>query len=140
MLALLTYARWSNNDVYDLRNAEISLYLRGDQLDLKGSSIYFWILGRQRYHFIAHPLNFTEGAWGKKLTFRLINDESLWHRSYFGYPRNSEKETLDYNLKYVESYGFSFVGFPQNVKVTGKLSIDEFRIVPESDLSSNVNR
>lgn len=30
VLALLTYARWSNNDVYDLRNAEISLYLRGE--------------------------------------------------------------------------------------------------------------
>ncbi len=48
-------------------------------------------------------------------------DESLWHRSWA-----PSGHSLDSLLKESASYGFSFVGFSE--EVTGKLSMDQFEI------------
>ena len=70
ILALLIYQRWKTprgvgqgtldgkgGPVLDLRNAEVSLYLRGDNLDLKGAKLYFWVVsGFTRWHFDGQPL------------------------------------------------------------------------------------
>ena len=34
----------AQTDPLDLRGAEVSVYLRGDDLDLKGAKCYFWAL------------------------------------------------------------------------------------------------
>lgn len=127
ILALLTYPSWSGNKALDLRNATVSVYLRGDDLDLKGAQIYFWVHSRARWHFTSHPLTVSQGQWGNKVTFKLLNDESLWHRSYSADPNLN---SLDFTLGVADSYGFSFIGFPPGNKVTGKLSMDEFTIEP----------
>jgi hypothetical protein len=67
-------------------------------------------------------------AWGTKQTFVLTNDESLWHRSWARNPNNPA--SLDRVLSSVDSYGFSFVGFSE--EVTGRFAMDELEIVPLS--------
>ena len=110
----------------DLREAEISVYLRGDGLDLKGAKCYFWVFDSQtgtRWHYTSKPLKVSDGQWGERQTFVLKNDETLWHRSWSGRPQNPG--SLDQVLT-GDSYGFSFVGFSE--EVTGKFSMDEFQI------------
>jgi len=69
------------------------------------------------------PLKVSDGQWGERQTFVLKNDETLWHRSWSGRPQNPG--SLDQVLT-GDSYGFSFVGFSE--EVTGKFSMDEFQI------------
>ncbi|NUQ65715.1 MAG: hypothetical protein HUU20_24865 [Pirellulales bacterium] len=106
----------------DMRNAEISVRLRGDGLDLKGAKCYFWVMGGPgRWHYTARPLKISEGAWGPEECFVLPNDESQWH---FSWPPGGGN--LNEALKTSHSCGFSFVGFSD--EVTGKFSMDEFRV------------
>lgn len=123
ILALIHYRNWVKAPpVVDLRDAEVSVYLRGDKLDLKGAKCYFWVnRGGCRWHFTSQPLKITEGAWGEKLTFTLKTDDKLWHRSYAPLPA-SVNETL----RTCSSYGFAFVGFSE--KVTGRFAMDDFVI------------
>ena len=110
----------------DLREAEVSVYLRGDGLDLKGAKCYFWVFDSQtgsRWHYTAKPLKVSDGQWGERQTFVLKNDEALWHRSWSWRPQNPG--SLDQVLS-GNSYGFAFVGFSE--EVTGRFSMDEFRI------------
>ena len=95
---------------------------RGDDLDLKGAECYFWVhSGGTRWHYTGRPLKIHHGEWGPPEHFVLVNDESLWHRSWA-----PSRASLDALLKNSASYGFSFVGFSE--EVTGKLSMDQFEL------------
>jgi len=127
ILALIIYQSWVKAGALDLRDAELSVCLRGDKLDLKGAKCYFWVLDNQkgtRWHYTAQPLTISEDRWGEKQKLVLKNDESLWHRSWSRNPQNSA--SLDEVLGDCDSYGFSFVGFSD--EVTGKFSMDELTI------------
>jgi hypothetical protein len=125
ILPLIFYRRWVNADAIDLRDAELSVYLRGDGLELYGAECYFWIQGHTRWHLKGSPLNISEGKWADQPNrFRLSNDESQWYWSWAGLP--AQPKPLDFALSNVSSYGFSFVGFER--EVIGKFSMDEFEI------------
>ncbi len=117
----------SKGEPLDLREAEVSVYLRGDQLDLKGAKCYFWTLNHPintRWHYQGHPLPISQGRWGDKVTFVLKNEESLWYRSWSKNPQRPA--SLDQVLRSCDSYGFSFVGF--SGEVTGRFAMDQFEI------------
>jgi hypothetical protein len=69
-------------------------------------------------------LRIEQRRWGKRIQFRLKNQESLWHRSWARTPSNPA--SLDEVLRTCDSYGFSFLNF--SGEVTGKLSMDELAI------------
>lgn len=127
ILSLIFYRAWIKAGPVDLRDAEITVHLRGDGLDLKGSKCYFWVLNNRngtRWHFNSAPIAITAGRWGTAEKLILKNDEKLWHRSWSRNP--ATPASLDQVLREAESYGFSFLGF--HGEVTGKLSIDQFTI------------
>ena len=126
ILPLLFYRNWINADPIDLRDAEVSVYLRGDDLQLDGASCFFWIHGdHTRWHYTSHPLSISDGDWASNpLRFSLRADDKLWHHSWSLDPGNPTP--LGVLLGRVESYGFSFVGF--SAEVRGRLSIDELEI------------
>jgi hypothetical protein len=126
ILPLLFYRRWVNLGPVDLRNAEVSVYLRGDHLKMDGAQCYFWThSAHTRWHYTAGPLTISDGCWASEpLHFVLENDESRWHHSW-SIDRNNPAR-LDTALSRAESYGFSFTGFSS--EVTGRLSMDEFTI------------
>lgn len=127
ILALIFYRSWIKAKPIDLRDAEISVHLRGDNLDLKGAKCYFWVVNSRigtRWHFTSTPIAVTQRRWGKAEKLTLKNDEKLWHRSWSRNP--ATPASLDQALGEAESYGFSFVGF--SGEVTGRLSIDRFTI------------
>jgi hypothetical protein len=122
ILSFIIYQSWVGQPAVDLRNKTVSVYLRGDNLDLKGASVYFWAYGQSsRWHLTSRPLSVSQGAWGTKETFVLTDNESLWHNSW-------HSASLDSVLASCDSFGFSFVGFPYSQEVTGKFSMDELTI------------
>ena len=131
ILPLIYYRNWLGEDPLDLREADVSVHLRGDNLRLDGALCYFWVGGPgTRWHLTGQPLAISEGAWGAEpARFRLRNDESLWHRSWAMRPQG-----LEAVLANTGSYGFSFVGFTS--EVSGRLSMDEFTITPVAAGSS----
>ncbi|MBI3943494.1 MAG: hypothetical protein HY326_10820 [Chloroflexi bacterium] len=130
ILAMLLYRNWINADPIDLRGAEVSVYLRGDNLRLHGGQCYFWVHGSKgggRWHYTSQPLTISDGRWADEpLRFRLRNETALWHNSWSGLPPNPRP--LETVLANVGSYGFSFVGFA--LEPDGKFSMDEFEIKP----------
>lgn len=127
ILALIFYRSWIKAGPVDLRNARISVHLRGDNLDMKGAKCYFWVVNNRigtRWHFTSSPIGVSRGRWGSAETLSLNNDEKLWHRSWSRNP--AAPASLDQVLREAESYGFSFLGF--TAEVTGRLSIDQFTI------------
>jgi hypothetical protein len=125
ILPLLTYRGWVNAGPIDLRNAEVSCCLRGDQLRLDGAQCYFWVHGHGgRWHLNSQPLPIAEGSWEAPRRFTLADDEKLWHHSWPRDPQHSRP--LSAVLGAVVSYGFSFVGF--SAEVTGRLSLGRFEV------------
>jgi hypothetical protein len=134
ILSFITYREWLGKEPLDLRDAQVSVYLRGDGLDLKGAKVYFWVVANDRgarYHLDSHPLQVTDTGWGQPLSFDLPTNESLWHNSWQRNP--GDPASLMDVLSAVDSYGFSFIGFPNGVEVIGKFAMDEMTIsaVPE---------
>ena len=126
ILAFIFYRYWVDADPADLRDAQVSVYLRGDSLQRHGAACYFWVyaLGT-RWHLTSQPLDIPERRWADAPNcFTLRNDESLWHQSWSANPANPTP--LDRVLGQAESYGFSFVGFSR--EVSGRLAMDEFEI------------
>ena len=126
VLPLLTYANWMGREPLDLREAQVSVYLRGDDLQLFGCPCYFWVNRPGcRWHLTARPLTVSDGQWATEPnTFLLSNDEALWHQSWSG--NLPTPQALNSVLADVHSYGFSFVGFGQEPR--GRFSMDEFEI------------
>src|SRR5437762_298387 len=57
LLALILYRRWIGDGELDLRNAKVSVFLRGDQLDLEGANCFFWVSkSGVRWHYASRPL------------------------------------------------------------------------------------
>lgn len=126
ILPLLFYRSWAKEDPVDLRNAAVSVYLRGDNLQMNGAQCLFWVHGvGGRWHLNSRPLAISEGRWScEPLRFSLPKDEALWHHSW---PRDpSRSRTVEEILQATHSYGFSFVGFSS--EVSGRLCMSQFRI------------
>ena len=126
ILPLLLYTNWVGLDPLDLRNAEVSVYLRGDDLLLDSAKCYFWVhTGHTRWHCTSHPLEISDGAWvDRPNVVTLTSDESLWHKSWSLDP--NDPIPLEDVLSSCMSFGFSFVGFKQEPR--GRLSMDGFEI------------
>ena len=126
VLPLIYYRRWDDEGPVDLRGADVSVYLRGDGLELDGARCYFWVnLAGTRWHYTSNPLEISDRRWADEpLTFTLANDESLWHMSWTSLADGPTP--LDTLLGTAISYGFSFVGFGQEPR--GRLSMDELEI------------
>ena len=129
ILPLLFYCSWVNEDPIDLRNAWVSVYLRGDNLQLDGVNCLFWVHGavdgvQGRWHLGSRPIAVSEGSWSSEpVRFALPNDESLWHQSW---SQDGQPKQLSQILGAAHSYGFSFTGFSSEVK--GRLSMSQFEI------------
>ncbi|NKB68314.1 MAG: hypothetical protein GKR89_14730 [Candidatus Latescibacteria bacterium] len=124
ILPLLFYRSWIDADPIDLRGAQVSLQLRGDQLVLDGAQCYFWVhAASTRWHYTGHPLTLEEGVWSAN-RLDLIAASDQWHCSWSIDPSNPAP--LDQVLGGAASYGLSFVGFSS--EVTGRLSMDRFAI------------
>ena len=126
ILPFLFYRNWIGEGPIDLTEAEVSVFLRGDGLELDGAQCYFWVHGNgTRWHCTGQPLEICEGAWGREPSrLSLRPDEAGWHRSWSIDP--SSPVPLDRILSRAESYGISFVGFSR--LVTGRLAMDEVEI------------
>ncbi len=126
ILPLLYYRSWTNDGPVDLRGAEVSVYLRGDDLERFGADCLFWVHSNgTRWHLRSNPLEISDGRWADRPNrFTLDNDESLWHMSWTG--RSEGPASLDTLLKGAVSYGFSFVNISDEVR--GRLSMDELEI------------
>jgi hypothetical protein len=126
ILPFLFYRSWIDEDPIDLRNAEVSVYLRGDDLQLDGARCLFWVHGEGgRWHLDTQPLHISDGAWSNEpLRFTLPDDQSAWHHSW---PRTPDSmKSFPKLIQSVHSYGFSFVGFSR--EVAGRLSMGSFSI------------
>ncbi len=126
ILALIRYRNWFNEDPADLRGADLSFYLRGDNLNLNTAKCYFWVhIEGNRWHCHGQPIAIPDGKWATRPTVLTLEaDESQWYRSWLN-PAVQEA-SLEEVLAGVQSYGFSFVGFGS--EVSGRLSLDEFEI------------
>jgi len=126
ILPLLFYRSWIGADPLDLRQAAVSVYLRGDDLILDGAQCFFWVVAAgTRWHYTAQPLAIEDGGWAAIANrFVLAVDEDQWHCSWSSDPANPTP--LDQVLSQAISYGFSFVGFSR--EVSGKLSMSRFSI------------
>ena len=128
ILALIHYRNWMNLNPIDLREAELSVYLRGDDLKSYGAACYFWVnTTANRWHLTSQPLQISAGCWADEPSrLRLVNDESQWNNSWAGLPPH--RKSLDSALAAASSCGFAFVGF--RAEVTGRLSMSQFKIAP----------
>ena len=117
---------WVNEGPIDLRNAEVSVYLRGDELQLFGSRCVFWIeSGYTSWHLDSHPLEISHGEWDSKPNvFTLKDDESLWHHTWSRNPDNVR--SLPDALAECRSYAIQLVDFKATPK--GRLAMDELQI------------
>lgn len=126
ILPLLFYRSWVDADPIDLRGREVSVHLRGDDLQQYGASCFFWVVsGKTRWHYTARPLKISKNRWAPApQRFVLRDDETLWHRSWAD--THSQALSLTELLGNAQSYGFSFTGFTSEVH--GRLSMAKFRI------------
>ena len=126
ILPLIHYRGWIDEGKIDLRDATLSVYLRGDDLILDGAHCRFWVLSdNTRWHLEAEPIEIAAGRWGGEPARRLLSaDASRWHLSWSIDPNNPKP--LANTLAGVDSYGFSFIGFSGEVR--GKLSMAKFEI------------
>ncbi len=126
ILPMLNYRNWTGEGPFDLREAKVSAYLRGDGLQLNGARCYFWVnKPGVRWHMSGSPLTISESEWASEPnTITLHNDEAQWYRSWSNDP--AAPPSLDDVLSNATSYGFSFVGFGQEPR--GKFSLGRFEI------------
>ena len=134
----------------DLRDAEVSFYLRGRDPDLKGSRLFFWIQGpghegdsNRNWALTSIPWDriLLDGGW-QEVRFKLPNDESRW--SFMGHTNGglarrirvtqsmaSGKGTLDPILARTHvDWGMLLCGIDPNDPPQGKIDLDEFVLAP----------
>ena len=125
ILPLILYRSWVGESSIDLRGAELSVQLRGDDLQLAGAQCYFWAhASGTRWHCSGRPVEITNGSWAEPTRLTLESDETLWYKSWTR--DKAIEETLENVLASATSYGFSFVGFAH--EPTGKVSMSRFEI------------
>ena len=124
ILPLLHYRSWVDAEPIDLRDTQMSAWLRGDNLQLDGASCYFWVhASGTRWHLTDQPLSIADGTWTKQQVL-LEPTPERWHCSWSVDP--DQPTLLAKVLSSVHSYGFSFVGFSR--QVTGRLSLAGFKL------------
>lgn len=126
VLVLMTWRHWYLRGPADMRDAVLSVHLRGDKLDLNGGRCLFWVMCRRmstRFHLAGRPLTIGDGAWASN-EVTLAPQPDLWHRSWT-VPGHQPADIASL-LSEVDSYGFSFVGFSE--KPTGRFCVDLFRL------------
>ena len=126
ILAIMTWRQWFLRGPADLRNATLTVHLRGENLNLRGGKCCFWAMSRKlctRWHLSTQPLTVANGTWSKTVVL-LVTDAGKWHRSWT--VPGQKPGALEDVLSQVESYGLSFLGFDGNV--TGRLCMDEFEL------------
>jgi hypothetical protein len=128
ILPLLFYRSWIDADPIDLREGELTVSLRGYDLNLDGAKCFFWVhAGNTRWHFVAQPLPIAVGGLAlqpQRLVLRA--DPAHWHRSWT--QDEATALSLAQTLQDARSYGFSFTGFSS--EVTGRLALGAFSIAP----------
>lgn len=126
ILPFLFYRNWANEGPIDLRDAQVALYLRRDELELDGARCFFWVHGHgTRWHCTSQPIAIADGGWAATPSrVSLACDEAQWHRSWSVDP--ADPVPLDRVLGQAHSYGLSLVGFSSEVR--GRLSMDELEI------------
>ena len=129
ILPLIHYRSWVEADPVDLRDAAVSFYLRGDNLNINTAQCYFWAHTHgNRWHCHGQPIVIPEGRWGDEPTVVTTSaDESQWYCSWQN--PSHEPASLLQVLSGAHSYGFSFVGFGS--EVSGRLSLAQFEIQTE---------
>jgi len=61
--ALIHYRNWTDLEPLDLRGADLSVYLRGDELKTDGAACYFWVnTTMNRWHLTSQPLRIGTGS------------------------------------------------------------------------------
>ncbi len=117
---------WVGEGAVDLRNAEVSVYLRGDGLELTGAKALFWVVSRgTSWHLDSHPIEIGDGVWPSQPDrFKLADDESLWHRTWASDPSNAR--SVSDVLADCTSYAIQLSGF--TALPTGRISMDELEI------------
>ncbi len=67
ILALIHYRNWVGLGPIDLRECEVSVYLRGDDLRLYGAECYFWVHAPGvRWHFTGNPVPIMQRDIGRR--------------------------------------------------------------------------
>jgi hypothetical protein len=117
---------WVGEGPVNLRNAHVSVYLRGDGLKLHGAQCYFSVLsGGTSWHYNSHPLEIDDGRWpAQPDKFTLNDDESLWHRAWASDP--STALSVSKVLAECISFEVKLAGF--TALPTGKFAMDELEI------------
>lgn len=123
ILAFENYREWYGKESFDFRGKNLHVCFKGDNLDLKGSKVYFWaMVNSTRFHYTRFPLEVGDGEWACN-DIKIIDDIHLWHQSWVG---KEKGEALGNILNSGKSYGFSLVGFPYGDIPTGTFSMDNF--------------
>lgn len=127
ILALSRYEDWSTkngiidppgNPGEDLRGECVSFYLRGDNLDLNGADVTFWVMAlSQRWH-----TTILDGLGDEWVWVNIDIDDADWRNSWAPDSEPNLRRTLGYNT----SMGIGFVGF--DGEPTGRLAMREFEI------------
>jgi hypothetical protein len=115
-------ARTGASDVVDLRNATLSVALRGRGLTLGRTRITFWVLTNGARWHLRTPLSIGENRWVTNRVFLPVHP-SAWELSW---SREGRDSTFD--LSTVESYGFALRGFRRDAKINGSFDMDEFTL------------
>jgi hypothetical protein len=128
----MTYGKWSIHCATLRGSMQFSFFLRGENLDLKGGSLYFWVLvgGKARFHRVDQPLELNGSEW-THFNVAVGVDGNGWHRSW---SRGNEKVEFEQALG-LESFGISIVGFRHAETPSGILAIDEVSILPREDFA-----
>ena len=118
--------RWVGEESYDILDADVSLYLRGDGLTLHGARAYFWVNGGgATWHLDSHPLEIGDGEWPSEPNrFKLEADESLWHQTWT--PDPSKVLGIEAALTDCSSIAVQLCGFTS--LPAGKIAMDELEI------------
>jgi len=147
---------WSGRNA-DLRDAVVRITLRGHNLDLKGTKLYFWIQGHGGPHPTRSLYNpgdpvynwaltsqsirqeLTDGKW-HSVELRLFNDEDKWSQMGLlsrGLPRKIVVEQsltaatgkLDHLLnRHHINIGFILGGVDCNAPPSGGIDLDSIRV------------
>lgn len=127
VLALMTYGKWSTSCAAMKGSMEFSFLLRGEQLDLKGGEVLFWVTvgGKARFHQTSRPLALDGNDWTRH-SVAVGPDRNGWRRSW---SRGGEQVDFDTSLG-IDSFGLSIVGFRHADMPSGALAIDEVRVAP----------